>query len=80
VFILIELALERWSCFSLQQFWQQDIAAQAGKAGEVEDGVFGPVHDLIWRLSDSYGEESLKVLRKQNAENVLFVPVHGSVD
>lgn len=42
--------------------------------------VFGPVNGLIWRLAGCYDEESPKALRKQNAENALFGPVHGSID
>ena len=41
--------------------------------GIIESGGLGPVHGLIWILAGSYGEESPKTLRKQNAENVLFV-------
>jgi hypothetical protein len=56
----------------------------AGSIGSVdgisESCVAGAAHDLIWRLSGSDGEESPKDLRKQNAKNALFIPIHGLVD
>ena len=53
---------------------------KVGGAEINESDGFGPVHELIWRLSGCYDEESPKDLRKQNTENVLFVVDHGSVD
>lgn len=38
------------------------------------------MHDLLCRLAGCFAEQSPKALRKQNAENVLVVLVHGSVD
>ena len=48
--------------------------------GAVESAVFDPVHELIRRLTVSYGEESPKDWRDPNAGNVFFVLVHSSVD